>query len=347
MPDTNPDDGSNLTTVRGQSINVLALQAELTRLRGENAHLRAALAGTRDGVTVATLSDGGQTPQEPSEQSALSPRERVELFRRLFRGRSDTFPVRWHSATSGKSGYAPACSNEWVPGVCEKPRVKCTDCENRKFIALSDQVIFEHLTGKLTAGIYPLLQDDTCRFVVADFDEAEWREDAKAFVAAAADVGVAAALEISRSGQGAHAWIFFAGAISARDARRLATALISMACARRRMLALSSYDRLFPNQDTRPRGGFGNLIALPLQRGPRDQGFSVFVDLEFQPYTPINGASSHRSRRSFRSMSRPRFSRQPAELIPWMSPSLRTTTRTSHGSVRRRRLGSLARCRRS
>lgn len=103
-------------------------------------------------------------------------------------------------------------------------------------------------------------------------------------MAAAADVGVAAALEISRSGQGAHAWIFFAGATSARDARRLATATISMACARRRMLALSSYDRLFPNQDTLPRGGFGNLIALPLQRGPRDQGFSVFVDLEFQPY---------------------------------------------------------------
>jgi hypothetical protein len=175
MPDSDANNGSNLTTLRGQSIDVLALQAELTRLRGENARLRAALAGTRDGATVATLSGGGQTPQEPSEQSALSPRERVELFRRLFRGRTDTFPVRWHSATSGKSGYAPACSNEWVPGVCEKPRVKCTDCENRKFIALPDQVIFEHLTGKLTAGIYPLLQDDTCRFVVADFDEAEWR----------------------------------------------------------------------------------------------------------------------------------------------------------------------------
>ena len=201
MSDFDADDGSSLTTVRGQSIDVLALQAELTRLRGENAHLRAALAGTRDGATVATLSDGGQTPQEPSEQSALSPRERVELFRRLFRGRTDTFPIRWHSATSGKSGYAPACSNEWVPGVCEKPRVKCAECENRKFIAPSDQVIYEHLTGKLTAGVYPLLHDDTCYFVVADFDDAEWREDAQAFVAAAADVGVAAALEISRSGQ--------------------------------------------------------------------------------------------------------------------------------------------------
>jgi superfamily II DNA or RNA helicase len=285
MPDLDADDGSNLTTVRGQSIDVQALQAELARLRGENARLRAALAGTPDGATVAKVSNGAQTSTEHSaEQSSLSPRERVELFRRLFRGRTDTFPVRWHSVTSGKSGYAPACANEWVRGVCEKPRIKCADCENRKFIALSDQVIFEHLTGKLTAGVYPLLHDDTCYFVVADFDDAEWREDARAFVAAAADVGVSAALEISRSGEGAHAWIFFASATAARDARRLATAIISMACARRRMLALSSYDRLFPNQDTLPRGGFGNLIALPLQRGPRDQGFSVFVDLEFQPY---------------------------------------------------------------
>jgi hypothetical protein len=285
MPDFDADDGSDLTTVCGQSIDVQALQTELARLRGENARLRAAMAGTPDGATVAKLPNGAQTPTEPSaEQSALSPGERVELFRRLFRGRIDTFPVRWHSATSGKSGYAPACADEWAPGVCEKPRVWCADCENRKFIALSDQVIFEHLTGKLTAGIYPLLQDGTCYFVVADFDDAEWREDARAFVDGAADVGVSAALEISRSGEGAHAWIFFARATAARDARRLATAIISMACARRRMLALSSYDRLFPNQDTLPRGGFGNLIALPLQRGPRDQGFSVFVDLEFQPY---------------------------------------------------------------
>ena len=121
MPDFDADDGSNLTTVRGQSIDVQALQAELARLRGENARLRAALAGTPDGATVTNLSDAAQTLTEPvAEQSVLSPRERVELFRRLFRGRTDTFPVRWHSAISGKSGYAPACANEWV---WEKRRV--------------------------------------------------------------------------------------------------------------------------------------------------------------------------------------------------------------------------------
>jgi hypothetical protein len=195
MPDSHPDDGFDLTAVDVQSVDVRALQAELARLRGENSRLRAQLDGTSRAGAVEATSSGVPTSSESVESSLLSPRARVELFRRLFRGRTDTFPIRWHSATSGKSGYAPACSNEWVPGVCEKPRVKCAECENRKFIALSDQVIYEHLTGKLTAGVYPLLHDDTCYFVVADFDDAEWREDAQAFVAAAADVGVAAALE--------------------------------------------------------------------------------------------------------------------------------------------------------
>ncbi len=93
-----------------------------------------------------------------------------------------------------------------------------------------------------------------------------------------------AALEISRSGQGAHAWIFFSDRVAARDARRLGTALISHACARTRQLNLASYDRLFPNQDTMPKGGSGNLIALPLQKKLREAGCSVFVDADLYPY---------------------------------------------------------------
>lgn len=153
MPDSHPDDGFDLTKVDVQSVDVRALQAELARLRGENSRLRAQLDGTSRAGAVEATPSGVPTSSESVESSLLSPRARVELFRRLFRGRTDTFPIRWHSATSGKSGYAPACSNEWVPGVCEKPRVKCAECENRKFIALSDQVIYEHLTGKLTAGV--------------------------------------------------------------------------------------------------------------------------------------------------------------------------------------------------
>ncbi len=254
---------------------------ELERQRAESARL------------IALLESHGiewRLPPEPvvtvpgPEPSKLSTDEKVALFRRLFRGRTDVYPVRWESKTTGKSGYAPACGNEWLAGVCEKPRIKCGECNNRLLIPLSDTVIYEHLAGKRTVGVYPLLTDDTCQFLAADFDEAEWREDAKAFYQSCHELGVPVALEISRSGNGAHAWIFFSGSVLARDARRLGTAIISHTCARTRQLKLESYDRLFPNQDSMPKGGFGNLIALPLQKHPRENGCSVFVDGELRPY---------------------------------------------------------------
>ena len=138
------------------------------------------------------------------ETSRLSTAEKVALFRRLFRGRTDVYPVRWESKTTGKSGYAPACANEWRAGVCEKPRVKCGDCSNRLLIPLSDAVIYDHLAGAHTVGVYPLLEDDTSYFLAVDFDEADWRDDARAFMQSCEELGVPAALEISRSGKGAH-----------------------------------------------------------------------------------------------------------------------------------------------
>ncbi len=221
--------------------------------------------------------------REP-EISRLSTAEKVALFRRLFRGRTDVYPIRWEGKTSGKSGYAPACANEWRVGVCEKPRIKCGDCSNRLLIPLSDTVIYDHLAGEHTVGVYPLLEDDSCYFLATDFDEADWREDARAYMQSCDELGVPVAIEISRSGQGAHAWVYFASRVSARDARRLGTAIISHTCSRTRQLKLQSYDRLFPNQDTMPKGGFGNLIALPLQKAPREMGFSVFVDSYLSPY---------------------------------------------------------------
>lgn len=218
---------------------------------------------------------------EPSRRSTA---EKIALFRRLFRGRIDVYPLRWEGRTSGKTGYAPACSNEWRAGVCEKPRIKCGDCGNRQLVPLSDAVIYGHLAGQHTIGVYPLLEDDTCYFLAVDFDDADWREDAHAFMQSCEELGVSAALEISRSGNGAHAWVFFTNRVSARDARRLGTAIISHTCTRTRQLKLASYDRLFPNQDTMPKGGFGNLIALPLQKLPRERGCSVFVDLHLRPY---------------------------------------------------------------
>lgn len=209
---------------------------------------------------------------------------KVALFRSLFRGRADVYPIRWESK-AGKSGYAPACANEWRPGVCEKPRIKCSDCGHRQLLPLTDEVIFRHLAGDVVVGIYPLLPDDTCYFLAVDFDEAEWRDDARAFVQSCHELNVPVALEISRSGNGAHAWIFFDCNVSAYDARRLGAAIISHACERTRQLALSSYDRLFPNQDYMPKGGFGNLIALPLQKRARAKNNSIFVDDSLEPHS--------------------------------------------------------------
>ncbi|HBQ4484638.1 TPA: DEAD/DEAH box helicase family protein [Escherichia coli] len=251
---------------------------ELAALRAENARL------------VSLLEAHGiewrrKPPSSVQRVSVLSIDEKVALFRRLFRGRDDVWALRWESKTSGKSGYSPACANEWQARICGKPRIKCGDCTHRQLLPVSDLVIYQHLAGTHTAGLYPLLEDDSCYFLAVDFDEAEWQKDASAFMRACDELGVPAALEISRSRQGAHVWIFFASRVSAREARRLGTAIISYTCSRTRQLRLGSYDRLFPNQDTMPKGGFGNLIALPLQKRARASGGSVFVDINFQPYS--------------------------------------------------------------
>lgn len=247
----------------------------------ENARLIALL--EQHGIEWRLTTEPELPAPEPGP-SRFSTFDKVALFRRLFRGRTDVYPIRWESKTTGNSGYAPACANEWRAGICEKPRIKCGDCSNRLLTPLSDSVIYNHLAGEHTVGIYPLLADDTCYFLAVDFDEADWREDALAFAKSCDELGVPASLEISRSGQGAHAWVFFAHSVSARDARRLGTAIISHTCSRTRQLKLESYDRLFPNQDTMPKGGFGNLIALPLQRKPREKGCSVFVDADLCPF---------------------------------------------------------------
>ena len=253
----------------------------MTTLRTENARLIKLLEA--HGIDW-RLPEPAQLSSTAAEPSSLSTTEKVALFRRLFRGRTDVYPIRWESKSTGKTGYAPACANEWRAGVCEKPRIKCADCGNRLLILLSDAVIYDHLAGECTVGVYPLLSDDTCHLLAVDFDQADWREDAQAFVQSCYELGVPVALEISRSGNGAHAWLFFTDRVAARDARRLGTAIISHTCARTRQLKLGSYDRLFPNQDTMPKGGFGNLIALPLQKRAREHGCSVFVDSAWRQY---------------------------------------------------------------
>jgi superfamily II DNA or RNA helicase len=260
-------------------------QDELRRLREENARLKELL--TQHGLAweEPTIHEPAPAPTESAPaQTHFSTDDKIALFRRLFRGREDVYPQRWESA-KGTSGYSPACGKEWKPGICHKPRVKCGDCNQRQLLPVTDQVIYDHLAGKQTIGVYPLLSDDSCYFLAADFDEADWQEDAKAFMQSCRELGIPAALEISRSGNGAHAWIFFVEPVPAREARQLGAALTSYTCDRTRQLSLASYDRLFPNQDTMPKGGFGNLIALPLQKQPRESECSVFVDEHLQPYS--------------------------------------------------------------
>jgi superfamily II DNA or RNA helicase len=215
----------------------------------------------------------------------LSPPEsKIALFRSLFRGRDDVYPRRFENRRTGKSGYAPACGNEWVRGVCEKPRIKCTACLNQRFLPVTDQVVRWHLCGQddsgrdFVMGTYPLLRDETCCFLAVDLDKAHWQEDAREIVETCCRLDLTAALERSRSGHGGHIWLFFEQAIPAVLARKLGAHLLTETMEHRPGIGLDSYDRLFPNQDTLPQGGFGNLIALPLQKGPREHGNSVFLD---------------------------------------------------------------------
>lgn len=176
---------------------------KLEKLLAENARLIALLEAHGIAWQKPTTPAHVPLPKAP-EPVNLTPDEKVALFMRLFRGRTDVYPVRWESKKTGKSGYSPACINEWRAGICDKPRIKCDDCNNRVLRPLTEVVVYEHLTGNHTIGVYPLLTDDTCHFLAVDFDEAEWHEDAHAFMQSCNELGVPAALEISRSGNGAH-----------------------------------------------------------------------------------------------------------------------------------------------
>ena len=234
------------------------------------------------------------SPAKSVAPAAVSPQEdKIALFRSIFRGRDDVFPKRFESVKTGKSGYQPVCRNEWIRPVCRKPQIKCRDCDSRDFVPMSDEVTRNHLMGVDPAdrhardyviGVYPMLPDETCWFLAIDFDKHTWREDAAAYQDTCRAFDVPAALERSRSGSGGHVWIFFSEPVPAKLARQLGAFMLTQAMERQPELGFDSYDRFFPSQDTLPKGGFGNLIALPLQKKAREKKNSVFIDQKSDPY---------------------------------------------------------------
>ena len=204
--------------------------------------------------------------------------EKISLFLSLFRSRKDLYSRLWENTRKGTKGFSPVCSNEWAAGICRKPAVKCHECASRRFEPFDEMTARAHLEGRIVIGSYAINTDDTCVFLAADFDGAGWREDVLAYRRSASVMGIDAAVEISRSGNGAHAWIFFSHSIPARIARTLGTLVLNNASSLRLSFGFESYDRFFPSQDYLPEGGFGNLIALPLQKSSRGKGATVFVD---------------------------------------------------------------------
>jgi superfamily II DNA or RNA helicase len=225
--------------------------------------------------------------ESPQAIDANSPTtQKIALFRAIFRGRDDVYPVLWINERTGKMGYSPACKGGWVG-----KRGGASD-----YLPLTDEVIGDHLTGNQTIGVYPLLRDDTCWFLACDFDGPTWAQDALGFLAVCERHGIPAGLERSRSGNGGHLWIFFEAPVAAVAARRLGTHLLRETMFARAEMDLASYDRLFPNQDFLPRGGFGNLIALPLQKKCRALGNTEFLDGTLRPW-PDQWAFLSRQRR--------------------------------------------------
>ncbi|WP_419656313.1 restriction endonuclease, type I, R subunit type III [Desulfosarcina variabilis str. Montpellier] len=265
------------------------------RLRKENSRLRAQLelsaskppAKTPEDTEIVEKTVGDESVahnfksvvDHTSDSSA-----KIHLFMSLFKGRSDVYAQRWENKNKGTSGYSPVCLNQWQPGVCKKPKISCSKCENKDYAVLDQNAIENHLRGNSVVGVYPMLQDETCHFLAVDFDEADWQSDISVFRNVCLERSMPVAVERSRSGNGGHVWFFFEAPVSATLARKLGTVLLTTAMNKRHEIQFKSYDRLFPSQDTMPKGGLGNLIALPLQKTAREKSNSEFIDEDFQSY---------------------------------------------------------------
>ena len=275
--------------------DISALTLRIQELEKENARLKAIL--DKNGIEYKNLEQRTCAPihveTTPVSINQFTLQEKVALFQSLFQGRDDVFAKRWYSNATQKSGYQPVCKREWNREFCDKRKYKCADCPNRQFAPLTYNDFFNHLSGKDplgrdVIGLYPIRKDNTCSFLCTDFDDKNcehgYKNDVLAFINICKTWNVHCYIERSRSGKGAHVWIFFDTPVTAFKARKLGNAILTEAMNRDAHLSFKSYDRFFPNQDTLPTGGLGNLVALPLQGMARRKGNSVFVDEDFNAH---------------------------------------------------------------
>ncbi len=275
--------------------DVRALTQRIQELEKENAKLKAIL--DRNGIEYENRERSAcktsHAELAPAAACQFTLQEKVAMFQSVFQGREDVFAKRWYSSTTQKSGYQPVCKREWNREFCDKRKYKCADCPNRQFAPLTYNDFFNHLAGKDAwgrdvIGLYPIRKDNTCCFLCTDFDDKScehgYKNDVLAFVSVCKTWNIPCYIERSRSGNGAHVWIFFDTPVMAFKARKLGNAILTEAMNNDARLSFKSYDRFFPNQDTLPEGGLGNLVALPLQGMARRKGNSVFVDENFNAY---------------------------------------------------------------
>lgn len=244
-------------------------------------------------ITTTSASEN-MPPAISSVTRQSSPQEKIHLFKSIFAGRDDVFALRWFNQKTNKSGYSPVCANKWQSGKCDLKKVSCSKCPYKSLVKLDDRFLFNHLAGKNenacdVIGLYPLMNGNVCRFLAFDFDshkglENSWKDDVFAVKNVCKEFDIPSYMEISRSGNGCHLWIFFSENVSAALARNLGFDILKKAMQKRHSLSFESFDRIFPSQNEIPDGGYGNVIALPLQGKAVKDGKSVFVDDFLKPF---------------------------------------------------------------